>query len=72
MHQPEQFYKTEKKLFEKGLSSVKRKLTTFSTLRLFTFLATTIGIYFFFGNVQWDPFNFDNRYSGIHLFGCHT
>jgi len=53
MHQPEQFYKTEKKLFEKGLSSVKRKLTTFSTLRLFTFLATTIGIYFFFGNVQW-------------------
>ena len=53
MHQPEKFYKTEKELFEKELSSVKRKLTIFSTLRLFTFLATAIGIYFFFWNVQW-------------------
>ena len=52
MQKPLQFYKSEKEFIEKELSLVKRKLTTVSTVRLLVFLATSFGIYFFFGNTQ--------------------
>ena len=49
---PLQFYKSEKELFQQQLSSIKKKLAVFSTLRLFVFLGTGFGIYFIFGNTQ--------------------
>jgi len=50
MQKPIEFYKTEKQNFEQELSSLKKKLATSSTLRLFVFLSIVAGIYFFFGN----------------------
>ena len=52
MQNPLQFYKSEKDFFQQQLSSIKKKLAVFSTLRLFVFLGTTFGIYFIFGNTQ--------------------
>ena len=52
MQKPLQFYKSEKDFFQQQLSSIKKKLTVFSTLRLFVFLGTAFGIYFIFGNTQ--------------------
>lgn len=52
MQMPLQFYKSEKELFQQQLSSIKKKLAVFSTLRLFVFLGTGFGIYFIFGNTQ--------------------
>ena len=48
MQNPLEFYTSEKDFFEKELSSIKNKLATSSTIRLIVFLATIIGIYFFF------------------------
>lgn len=50
MQKPIEFYKSEKQNFEKELSSLKKKLTTCSTLRLLLFLGVAAGVYFFFGN----------------------
>ncbi len=50
MQKPIEFYKSEKQNFEKELSSLKKKLTTYSTLRLLLFLGVAAGVYFFFGN----------------------
>ena len=50
MQKPIEFYKSEKQNFEQELSSLKKKLATSSTLRLFVFLSIVAGIYFFFGN----------------------
>ncbi len=52
MQKPIEFYKAEKQVFEKELSSLKKKLTTSSTIRLIVFLATIFGIYFFFQNTN--------------------
>ncbi len=52
MKEPLPFYTTEKQFFEKELSSLKKKLATSSTLRLFVFLSTGLGIYFFFGETK--------------------
>jgi hypothetical protein len=52
MQDPLQFYTSEKQLFEKELSSLKKKLTTSSTLRLLVFSGTVLGIYFFFGETK--------------------
>jgi len=52
MQNPLQFYKSEKEFFQQQLSSIKRKLAVFSTLRLFVFIGTALGIYFIFGNTQ--------------------
>ncbi len=50
MQKPIEFYKSKKQNFEKELSSLKKKLTTCSTLRLLLFLGVAAGVYFFFGN----------------------
>ncbi len=50
MQKPIEFYKSEKQNFEKELSSLKKKLTTYSTLRLLLFLGVAAGVYLFFGN----------------------
>ena len=52
MQKPLQFYKSEVNFFQQQLSSIKRKLAVFSTMRLFVFLGTAFGIYFIFGNTQ--------------------
>jgi len=52
MQKPLQFYKSEKDFFQQQLSSIKKKLAVFSTLRLLVFLGTAFGIYFIFGNTQ--------------------
>jgi len=52
MQNPLEFYKSEKQFFEKQLSSIKKKLATYSTIRLIVFLATVFGIYFFFKNTN--------------------
>ena len=49
MQHPKDFYSEEKQKYERGLARLKRQLTTSGTLRLFIFLLTTFGIYFFFG-----------------------
>lgn len=51
MQNPLQFYESEKQVYEIELSSLKKKLATSSTLRLFVFLGTILGVYFFFNNV---------------------
>jgi len=48
MQNPLQFYEFEKQIFEKELSSLKKKLATSSTIRLIVFLATSLGVYFYF------------------------
>ena len=50
MQDPIEFYQSEKNIFEKEFSSLKKKLATSSTLRLFVFLGTSLGVYFFFNN----------------------
>ncbi len=50
MQKPIEFYKSEKQNFEKELSSLKKKLTTYSTLRLLLFLGVAASVYLFFGN----------------------
>jgi len=52
MQNPLKFYKSEKEFFEQELLSIKTKLAAISTLRLFVFLGTSFGVYFFFGNTQ--------------------
>jgi len=52
MQDPLQFYTSEKELFEKELSSLKKKLATSSSLRLLVFLGTFLGIYFFFEEIK--------------------
>jgi len=53
MQKPLEFYKSEKQNFEQEISSLKKKLATSSTLRLFVFLGIVACIYFFFGNIKW-------------------
>ncbi len=53
MQKPIEFYTSEKQNFELELNSLKKKLATFSALRLLVFLGIVTGIYFFFGNIEW-------------------
>jgi len=50
MQDPVEFYESEKHIFEKEYSSLKKKLATSSTLRLVVFLGTSLGLYFFFND----------------------
>ena len=52
MQDPIEFYESEKRIFEKEYSSLKKKLATSSTLRLLVFLGTSLGVYFFFNNTN--------------------
>ena len=52
MQDPIEFYESEKHIFEKEYSSLKKKLATSSTLRLLVFLGTSLGVYFFFNNTN--------------------
>ena len=52
MQDPIEFYESEKYIFEKELSSLKKKLATSSTLRLLIFLGTSLGVYFFFNKTN--------------------
>tara|TARA_R110002124_G_scaffold99337_1_gene245294 strand:+ start:23784 stop:25565 length:1782 start_codon:yes stop_codon:yes gene_type:complete len=52
MSNPLQFYIREKQLFQEQLSTVKRRLTQSSLLRLVVFCAICAAVYFFFGNTQ--------------------
>lgn len=48
MQNPVQFYQSEKQVYEKEFSSIKKKLTTSGSIRLLVFFATSFGIYSFF------------------------
>ncbi len=52
MQKPLEFYTTQKVFFEQELKTIKKKLAVSSSLRLFIFLSSVFGIYFFFGNVK--------------------
>ena len=52
MQDPIEFYESEKYIFEKEFSSLKKKLATSSTARLLVFLSTSLGVYFFFNNTN--------------------
>ncbi len=52
MQDPIEFYESEKHIFEKEYSSLKKKLATSSTLRLAVFLGTSMGLYFFFNDTN--------------------
>jgi len=52
MQDPLQFYQAEKQLFEKEYSTLKKKLTRSSTLRILIFLFSSFGVYFFFGELE--------------------
>lgn len=52
MKKPLDFYTSEKERFSVILSSLKKKLSVSSLLRLSVFLLTVFGIYFFFGNLN--------------------
>ena len=52
MQDPVKFYESEKHIFEKEYSSLKKKLATSSTLRLIVFLGTSLGLYFFFNDTK--------------------
>jgi len=52
MQHPHQFYKVQKNIFEQESIQLKKKLSVSSLLRLFTFLGSILGVYFFFGNTS--------------------
>ena len=52
MQDPIEFYKSEKNIFEKEFSSLKKKLATSSTLRLLVFIGASLGLFFFFNNTK--------------------
>lgn len=52
MHEPFEFYSSEKSKYEQELTTIKKKLNVSSTIRLLLFIAIGLGIYFFFGNLQ--------------------
>lgn len=52
MQDPIEFYKSEKYIFEKEFSSLKKKLATSSTLRLLVFIGASLGLFFFFNNTN--------------------
>jgi hypothetical protein len=52
MQHPQEFYNSQKAIFEQKAIQSKKKLTVSSFLRFITFLAIILGIYLFFGNVS--------------------
>ena len=52
MQDPIQFYKEERDKYQQILKKLKKQLITSSSLRLFVFLATIFGIYYFLGNAE--------------------
>jgi ABC-type multidrug transport system fused ATPase/permease subunit len=46
-----EFYSEEKRRLEEKKATIKKKLTRLSVLRLLVFLATSFGVYMFFGNM---------------------
>ena len=52
MKNPQEFYNSEKIIFENKVHNLKRKLALSSTLRLIVFLLIVLGIYFYSGNTK--------------------
>ncbi len=52
MQDPQEFYTSQKSIFEQKSTQLKKKLSISSTLRFLTFSAIILGIYLFFGNIS--------------------